>query len=41
MGQFYAALTAGPVDLAALKQSMLKLLQFLTTAEGENAEVAP
>lgn len=37
MARFYAALVADPVDLAALKQSMLELLQFLTTPEGRTS----
>ncbi|MDQ3706535.1 MAG: hypothetical protein M3437_15220 [Chloroflexota bacterium] len=34
LSRFFDALMADPVDLAAVKQSMVELLHFLTTPEG-------
>ena len=37
LARFFDALMADPVDLAVVKQSMVELLQYLTTPEGRTS----
>jgi hypothetical protein len=37
LSRFFDALMADPVDLAVVKQSMVELLQYLTTPEGRTS----